>query len=105
MAADARHRQRVSLARLTLVENGSPFDFPCDVPVKVFGRNEPAFRDAVVEIVMARFPDFRVDDMRERLSRADRFLSLTVTVWVEDRSQIDALYTALTSHEDILMVL
>lgn len=90
---------------MTLAENGSPFDFPCDVPVKVFGRNEGAFREAVLEIVQARFPGFREQDLEERLSRKDRYLSLTLTVWVEDRGQIDSLYTALTSHEEVLIVL
>jgi putative lipoic acid-binding regulatory protein len=88
-----------------LTENGSAFDFPCDVPVKVFGRNEDAFREAVLEMVQARFPEFREQDLRERLSRRDRYLSLTLTVWVEDRAQIDSLYTALTAHEEVLMVL
>jgi len=88
-----------------LTENGSPFDFPCDVPVKVFGRNESAFRAAVLEIVQARFPEFSEQDLAQRFSREDRYVSLTLTVRVEDRSQIDSLYTALTSHEAVLMVL
>lgn len=73
--------------------------------MKVFGRNEGTFREAVLEIVQARFPGFREMDIKERPSREDRYLSLTLTVWVEDRFQIDALYTALTSHEEVLMVL
>ena len=86
-------------------ENGSAFEFPCDVPVKVFGRNDDAFRDAVLAIVQTYFPDFQKDDLVERFSRQDRYLSLTVTVWVESRISIDALYTELTAHEAVLMVL
>ncbi len=88
-----------------MAENGSPFDFPCDIPVKVFGRNEPDFRDAVVGIVRGLFPDFTEEALTERSSRQDRFISLTVTVWVEERAQIDALYTELTGHDSVLMVL
>lgn len=86
-------------------ENGSAFEFPCDVPVKVFGYNDDSFRDAVLSIVRTNFPDFRKEDLVERLSRQDRYLSLTVTVWVESRSSIDALYTELTASEAVLMVL
>jgi hypothetical protein len=86
-------------------ENGSAFEFPCDIPVKVFGRNDAAFRDAVLPIVQTYFPDFRKEDLVERLSRQDRYLSLTVTVWVESRSSIDALYTELSRNEAVLMVL
>ena len=88
-----------------MTENGSPFDFPCEIPVKVFGRNDTAFREAVLAIVRAHFPEFSEDDLGERSSRQDRYLSLTVTVWVEERTQIDALYMALTAHETVVMVL
>jgi putative lipoic acid-binding regulatory protein len=88
-----------------VVGNGSPFEFPCDVPVKVFGRNDDAFREAVIAIVRRHFPDFRRDNLRERPSRQDRYLSITLTVWVENRAQIDGLYTELSGHEAILMVL
>lgn len=86
-------------------ENGSAFEFPCDIPVKVCGRNDAAFRDAVLSIVRTYFPDFQKEDLVERLSRQDRYLSLTVTVWVESRSSIDALYTELSANEVVLMVL
>lgn len=86
-------------------ENGSAFEFPCDIPVKVFGRNDDVFRDAVLSVVQTYFPDFQKQDLVERLSRQDRYLSLTVTVWVESRSSIDALYTELSRNEAVLMVL
>ena len=88
-----------------MTENGSGFEFPCDIPVKVFGRNEESFRAAVLEIAERHFPARESRRISERLSREDRFLSITLTVWVEDRNQIDALYTELTAHEAILMVL
>lgn len=105
MAAIARDRQCCALVRVGVTGNGSAFEFPCDIPVKVFGRNEQGFRDAVLGIVRMYFPDFLEDDLVERLSRRDRFVSITVTVWAESRSQIDGLYTALTAHDAVLMVL
>lgn len=86
-------------------ENGSAFEFPCEMPVKVFGRNEDAFREAVLAIARTYFPDFSEVDLAERLSRRDRYLSITLTLWVETRSQIDGLYTELSGHEAVLMVL
>ena len=32
-------------------------EFPCDLPIKVFGRNEPGFRDAALTIVRAHYDD------------------------------------------------
>jgi hypothetical protein len=59
----------------------------------------------VFDIARIHFPDLEATQIRERLSRGDRFLSITLNLWVEERSQIDALYTALSAHADILMVL
>jgi putative lipoic acid-binding regulatory protein len=88
-----------------VVGNGSPFEFPCDIPVKVFGRNDDAFRAAVIAIVRRHFPDFDEAAVTLRPSRQDRYLSMTITVWAEDRTEVDALYTELSRHEAILMVL
>ena len=88
-----------------MVENGSGFEFPCDIPVKIFGRNDDAFREAAIAIVRRHFPDLREDSIVSRTSRQDRFLSITVTVWAENRAAIDALYTELSGHGGVLMVL
>lgn len=80
--------------------------FPCELPVKVFGRNDDAFRGAALEIVRRHFEAFdEAEGLSERTSRADRYLSLTITVRAESRAQIDALYRELTASGDILMVL
>ena len=85
--------------------NGSPFEFPCDIPVKVFGRNDEAFRELVLAIARRHFPDLDNDDVAARPSRQDHYLSITLTVWVESREKIDALYAELSRHEAVLMVL
>jgi putative lipoic acid-binding regulatory protein len=77
--------------------------FPTDVPVKVFGRNEPAFRAAVVKIVEAHYGDAYV--LAEQQSKQASYLSFTVTVRAESRGQIDALYRDLVAHELVLMAL
>lgn len=88
-----------------MTENGSAFEFPCDVPVKVFGRNEDAFQFTVFEIARKYFPEFDAERVRSRLSRGDRFLSITLNLYVENQAQIDALYTELSAHENVLMML
>lgn len=85
--------------------NGSPFEFPCDIPVKVFGRNDAAFRDAVLTIVRRHFSELDEGSVTARPSRQEHYLSMTLTVWVESREQIDALYLELSRHESVLMVL
>ena len=79
--------------------------FPCDLPIKIFGRNAPDFRSAVLAIIRAHAAALRDEDVRERFSRAGRFLSLTVTVRMRDRAHADAIYRSLTASDRVLMVL
>jgi putative lipoic acid-binding regulatory protein len=77
--------------------------FPCDVPIKVFGRNEPAFRDAVLAIINAHYGSaYRLAEQR---SKQGAYLSFTITVRVETRAEIDAVYQDLVAHEQVLMAL
>jgi uncharacterized protein len=81
----------------------SLFTFPAELPVKVFGRNEEAFRAAVLVIVRAHYGDDH--RIAEQSSRLGSYLSLTVTVVAESREQIDAMYRDLVASELVLMVL
>lgn len=83
----------------------SLLEFPCDIPVKVFGRNEDSFREAVRAIVKSHYADLGDADLVERSSRRDNYVSLTITVRAESREEIDALYSELSGHAEILMVL
>ncbi len=83
----------------------SPLEFPCDIPVKVFGRNETSFRDAVAAIVSSHYGNPDDLEIVERASRKNNYISMTITVRAESRAQIDALYTELSGHAAILMVL
>lgn len=81
----------------------SLLEFPCDLPIKVLGRNEPAFRDAAFAIVRAHYGERHT--VVEQLSRQGAYLSLTVTVRAETRAQVDAVYHDLVAEPLILMVL
>ena len=79
--------------------------FPCNLPVKVIGRNSEDFRSVAEDIVRAHYGDLKQRQIAEQLSKNGSFLSLTFTVHVETRDRADALYRDLTASEDILMVL
>jgi hypothetical protein len=81
----------------------SLLSFPCDLPIKVLGRNEPAFRDATIAIVQSHYGAEHT--VAEQLSRQGAYLSLTITVRAQSREQIDAIYRELVAEPQILMVL
>jgi putative lipoic acid-binding regulatory protein len=79
--------------------------FPCDLPIKVFGKNVAGFRSRVVNIVSSHVELVSDDQVREQLSRNKGYASLTITFRAESREQVDALFEDLTATEEIMMVL
>lgn len=79
-------------------------EFPCRYPIKAMGRTGEGLSEAVVGIIAGHVA---VDeaDVRSRPSSAGRFESITVTVAVETRSQLEAIYADLGRHEQVLWTL
>jgi putative lipoic acid-binding regulatory protein len=79
--------------------------FPCEFPMKVMGRREDGFAQLVSEIVLRHAPDFDPATIEMRSSKQGRYLSLTVTIQARSREQLDALYSELSGHPMVIMVL
>ena len=81
------------------------WNFPCSFPLKAFGRNSDEFEALVLEIVRRHVPDLDDDAVSSRTSNGSTYRSVTATFMAQSREQLDALYTELSKHEQILMVL
>ena len=90
---------------MPLVADTSPLAFPSDFPIKVMGRKQPGFAQAVTDIVLKHAPDFDVATVEMRPSRQGRYLSVTCVVRAKSREQLDALYQELCDHPAVVMVL
>ncbi|MBX9605552.1 MAG: DUF493 domain-containing protein [Gammaproteobacteria bacterium] len=83
----------------------SLLEFPCDFPLKVMGLAAADFDALVRGIVGRHVAGLAPDAVRVTPSRQGKYVSLTVTVRAESQAQLDALYTELSAHERVLMVL
>ncbi|MFT0533828.1 DUF493 family protein [Castellaniella hirudinis] len=83
----------------------SLIQYPCDFPIKVMGKSHDAFLPAMAEIVRCFDPGFDPASIEVRPSRSGNYLGLTLTVRVESRAQLDALYRALHGHDLVSVVL
>lgn len=81
------------------------WNFPCDFPLKVFGRNSDDFEALVIEIVRRHVPDLDDLAVSSRASSGAAYRSVTATFTAHSRAQLDALYAELSNHEQILMLL
>jgi putative lipoic acid-binding regulatory protein len=88
-----------------VLAEGSALAFPCEFPIKVMGRKQPGFAQAVSDIVRKHAPDFDPATVAMRPSRQGRYLSVTCVVRATSREQLDALYQELCDHPQVVMVL
>jgi putative lipoic acid-binding regulatory protein len=79
-------------------------EFPGPHPVLVMGRHDPEFRRAMLAI-FARQPGFAAAAVRERLSRDGTYLSLTCTLDMASRADLEALYQELKATGLVLYAL
>jgi uncharacterized protein len=87
------------------VADSSPLAFPCDFPIKVMGRKQAGFAQAITDIVRRHAPDFDPASVEMRPSRQGRYLSVTCVVRATSREQLDALYKDLCDQPGVVMVL
>ena len=83
----------------------SALEFPCAFPIKIMGRTQDGFAQAVVEVVQKHAPDFEPAALEMRASKGGNWLSVTATVNASSREQLDNLYRELVAHPMVQMVL
>lgn len=86
-------------------EGPKGLEFPTDFPIKIMGRRDDGFAQAIAELVLQHAPEFDPATLEMRTSKDGNYLSLTATVRAQSREQLDALYRALTSHPMVKIVL
>jgi len=79
--------------------------FPCEFPIKVFGKSNIALDEIVAQIAREQCGDLLENAITQRASKQGNYNAVTVNVYVKSREQLDNLYLALSDHPNIKMVL
>ena len=82
----------------------SLIEYPCDFPIKIIGKSQAGFAQAVLGIVRSHAPDFDGATMDMKTSKQGKYLSVTCTIRAISRAQLDALYRELCDHPMVVMV-
>ena len=88
-----------------MISRPTLIDYPCEFPIKIMGKDGQNFTKSILMIVNRHVPNFDDRNIEARLSKKNKYLSLTCTVYVISQSQLDALYQELCDHPMVLMVL
>lgn len=73
-------------------------EFPCDFPIKVMGETSDNFTNEMIRTIQAVLPSFDVSKIEMRGSTGGKYISLTCTVYVSSKVQLDDVYRALSAH-------
>ena len=80
-------------------------EFPCDFPIKVMGETHADFTAEIIKTIRSKLAHFDENDIEMRGSSGGKYISLTCTVHVISKPQLDGIYLALTSHPMVKVVL
>lgn len=85
--------------------NDELLQFPTEFPIKIMGRDSDDFEQVVVAIFAQHLDDIDAATVQKRPSSSGNFVSVTVTFTATSKQQVDAIYQALTDHEQVLFCL
>ena len=79
--------------------------FPCSFPIKVMGERRDDFAQTILAAVEHLSGPLQADHVEIRSSRTSKYLSVTLIVQAQSKSQLDDIYRTLTSHPMVKLVL
>jgi hypothetical protein len=88
-----------------MTDTDALFQFPCEFPIKVMGRDSESFRTLTLAIIERHTGALAPDRISERMSSKGRFLALTYTIEARSRAQLDEIYQDLTDSGVVLVAL
>tara|TARA_Y100000588_G_C13422171_1_gene572064 strand:+ start:83 stop:349 length:267 start_codon:yes stop_codon:yes gene_type:complete len=88
-----------------MTDNTNLLQFPCNFPIKIIGNNTNTFELEVIKTVRNHYPDLKDSAISSNASKQGNYLAMTLTVFAQSQTSLDALYFDLNQLSDIQMVL
>lgn len=80
-------------------------NFPTHFLFKITGKNSIEFEQDIIELLKQVDANIDHTKIKRTLSKTDKFISLSIDVWVETQEDIDQVYTLLKAEERVLWAL
>jgi putative lipoic acid-binding regulatory protein len=81
------------------------FNFPCDYPVKIFGKNSPEFEKIVLAIISKHSGEIHPQSITKKESSKGGYVCITVRIVATSRAQIDTINSELQNHPLVAYIL
>ncbi len=79
--------------------------FPCDFPLKMFGKNTLHFIAAVDKTVEQHVPREDWSSTKTTASKNEKYVSYTIVIIARNREQLDKVCAAVTNCPEVIMAL
>ena len=79
--------------------------YPCDFPLKMFGKNNLHFIAAVDNVVEEFVPREDWASTKTTPSKNDKYISYTIVIIARNREQLDKVCAAVTNCSEVIMAL
>lgn len=86
-------------------ETESLMEYPCEFTIKTMGYANIEFDLIAAEIVRRHAPDMGEGAVKTKLSKTNKYMSVSITITAQSREQMDAIYQDLHDNEHVLMSL
>lgn len=81
------------------------FNFPCEYPIKVFGKKCLEFETAAIEIISKHSGDIHPQSISKNDSSKGTYTALTIRIIATSRQQIDTINSELQNHSLVAYIL
>ena len=75
------------------------WEFPCSLPIKIMGPAKDTLKPLAIQIIQNHAPDFCGTKITATESKTGKYISLTATVELHSKPQLDALFEELGHHQ------
>ncbi len=79
--------------------------YPCNFPLKMFGKNSLHFIAAVDNVVEEFVPREDWESTKTTPSKNDKYVSYTIVIIARNREQLDKVCAAVTNCPEVIMAL
>jgi len=79
--------------------------YPCQFPIKVIGENKKALEKIIVQVMSSFGEVIHPDEMAFKLSKDEKYLSITFKIVAKSREHIEQIYAELNARKEVKMVL
>ncbi len=85
--------------------NEEIFNFPCDFPIKVFGKKTQGFKRTVCDIIEPHAGQLHDNQITEKVSSKGSYVSFTIRIVATSRAQLDVINEELQKCPDVAYLL